>query len=291
MRKINLEQNFIKKILSDEKLAKHIKDNLSQSMKSIGFSKKLINDLIIGLESSKIDSFLKKHTKELTRVHTIGFFQKIVPDYFGKYIIPEVTKCENFLDLGCGTGILMKKLAETKKSKNLTGIDILKYPEWENFKQPNIDFKLIKEKNILSFIKNHKPDSVAITWTLHHIDKNQQKKYLKSIYNSLENNSKVIILEDSYSETMKPKEGSQICNNFMKLSKEDRGNVMSAFDWIANRIMAQRKKVNIPFSFRSLEEWIEMCEEIGFKCIAKKFIGFPDKRDINTPQSLFILKK
>jgi len=77
----------------------------------------------------------------------------------------------------------------------------------------------------------------------------------------------------------------------MNLDSSERKIVMSTYDWIANRILARRKSVPIPFGYRTLEDWQKLCKEIGYKTIDKVFIGFPDKRDINTPQSLLIIGK
>lgn len=66
---------------------------------------------------------------------------------------------------------------------------------------------------------------------------------------------------------------------------------MAIYDWVANRILAKREKVPMPFSYRDLEMWVSLTEKIGFTTITKRFIGFPDNRDINTPQSLLIIEK
>ena len=66
---------------------------------------------------------------------------------------------------------------------------------------------------------------------------------------------------------------------------------MGIYDWVANNVLEQRDWVDIPLSYRTLEEWEKLFMASGFKIIKKKYIGFPAKRDINTPQSLIVLMK
>ena len=119
----------------------------------------------------------------------------------------------------------------------------------------------------------------------------EQERYLKTIFGIMKPGSKIIILEDSYSEELPPENGEDRWRAFMKWPQDDRRKIMSVYDWVANRVLAKREHVPIPFGYRTMEEWIRLCEEVGFKLNSKKFIGFPSQRDINTPQSLIIFEK
>ena len=111
------------------------------------------------------------------------------------------------------------------------------------------------------------------------------------LYHTINNGTQIIILEDCFSDKLKPIVGLDKYNKFKELSTKEKKAVMSAYDWVANRVLAQRDKVPIPFTYRTLEGWEKLCEKIGFKVKTKKFMGFPDDRDINTPQALFVIKK
>ena len=119
----------------------------------------------------------------------------------------------------------------------------------------------------------------------------EQERYMKMIYKKINTGSKIIVLEDSYSDELHPESGVERWRLFMEWPRNDRKKIMSVYDWIANRVLARRSRVPIPFGYRSVEEWISFFKKIGFTLYAKKFIGFPDQRDINTPQALLILKK
>lgn len=100
-----------------------------------------------------------------------------------------------------------------------------------------------------------------------------------------------MVLEDSYSTELPPENDIGVYDFFMKFNEDDRRKIMGVYDWVANKVLAQRDKVDIPLTYRTLEEWEKLFMDIGFKIIKKKFIGFPEKRDINTPQSLLIVMR
>lgn len=277
--------------IANKKLYNYILTNLQSSLASIGFSSKFINYFLNNFSQISFDEFYRIFDSEIKKIYDINFFQKIVPNYFSKEVVPYIPKSNKILDIGCGTGILIHSLANKKRFGELVGIDIDKYPEWQKFKNPKIQFKIVKETHFENFLKKTNPDNIILTWSLHHMDYDEQLRYLTDIHKNIKNGSRIIILEDAYSEKLKPINGKVVYNKFMKLNSSEKKIVMSTYDWIANRILARRKHVPIPFSYRTLEDWQKLCEKIGYKTIDKIFIGFPNKRDINTPQSLLIVEK
>ncbi len=290
------EQDVISKLLSDQRLADFIFSNLNQSLRSIGFSDELVGDLadslgMISVATFDVEKFGNTHKRELEEVYSIGFFQKYVPEYFSKYVVPITPKGGKIIDVGCGTGILAKLYAESGSFDKVTGIDIDPYPEWDSFAKSDVRFKVVKETEFIDFLEKERPDSLSITWTLHHMEFDEQKRYLKYIYEIMKNGSRAVILEDSYSTDLIPENGADLYAAFMSLPPNDRTSVMSVYDWVANRVLAQRNKVPIPFGYRTMEEWEALFTEVGFKKASSKFIGFPDHRDINTPQSIMVFEK
>jgi ubiquinone/menaquinone biosynthesis C-methylase UbiE len=289
MSNLRWEQEIISGFLSDDELRDFVDSNLRKSLVSVGFSEKLADVLTRG-SGFDVQWFQKEFSKELEEVYRIGFFQKLVPAYFETFVIPEIPPGK-ILDVGCGTGILIKKLAESASFKDLTGIDINEYSEWKSFEGSGIHFEVVTEEQFPEFLKTHQPDSATLTWALHHMRYDEQMRYLRMLFGVMKSGSKIIILEDSYSERLSPEGGEDRWRAFMKWSEDDRRKIMSVYDWVANRVLAQREHVPIPFGYRTMEDWIKVCEEVGFKLVKKKFIGFPGQRDINTPQSLMIFQK
>lgn len=284
------EFKIIKSMLENKRVKSFVVGNLKTSLKGIGYSKELIQDLINQFEKYDFTGFQLRNSEELHEVHSIGFFQKIVPIYFENQVIPYVPSSKKVVDIGCGTGILAYKLAQSKRFDQIIGIDINSYPEWNKFKGGGVSFKIVKEKEFREFLKETKPETIILTWALHHMDFKKQEEYLREIHSILDKVI-IVVLEDSFSVKMQPQEDIGVYESFNKLNLDEKNKVMSILDWTANRVLERRDKTPIPFTYRSLEDWQKLFEEIGFKLIKKKYIGFPENRDINTPQSIIVVSK
>jgi len=282
---------MISNLLTNKELHNYVISNLQSSLSSIGFSKNLVNDLTLNLGNLDPRQFGQKYLVELNEVYTVGFFQRLVPQYFSRYVVPEIPASDEILDLGCGTGILASLLAKEDKLQHITGIDLHPYPEWELFKNPKITFKVVPEKDFFDFLSKEKPSVATLTWALHHMEYDEQERYAQYLHNVLTPGARLVILEDSYSTKLPPENDIGVRDFFIKFSEEDRRKIMGVYDWVANKVLAQRDKVGIPFTYRTLEEWEKLFVNKGFSINQKKFIGFPDNRDINTPQSLLMVTR
>ena len=284
------EKKLVKQFLANRKIKEHVVKYLTSSLQSIGYSAQTIKELIDLLTTMQIKKFQDKNYAELKAVHSIEFFQKIVPKYFENYIVPYIPPSNKLLDIGCGTGILAYVLSKSDRFKQILGIDIDEYLEWKKFNNKKIKFQIINQNNFGQFLAENKPDTIIMTWTLHHMSYEEQESYLKNIYDILPK-VRIVILEDAYAATISPIKDIGVYDSFMMFNEKDRAKIMSVYDWIANRVLERRDKIPIPFAYRTLEEWRMFFEKIGFKIISEKFIGFPEKRDINTPQSLLVIEK
>lgn len=283
----------IQDYLDDQSLKDFVYNNLLQSLQSIGFSSKFVSDLFTLLDclsEEHICLFQKKYEKDLDETYSTNFFKKIVPSYFSKYVTPEIPQCRTVVDVGCSTGIFAYSLSKERRVEKVIGIDIIEYPEWSSFKNKKLRFEVVSE-NFFEFLNETKPDVVTMTWTLHHISYQEQLHYLKGIFEILKPCTHFVVLEDTYSTVLDPELGTELYSKFFSWGKEDRVKIMSVYDWIANRILARRKTVPIPFGYRTMEEWVKTFEKIGFLIEKETFIGFPEQRDINTPQGLIKCKK
>ncbi len=291
-----MSENFqyidIQKILkSNKNLATFIKESLSSSLSSIGYSKSFLDDLLNNLENLDVKKFGLKWQDELTKIFSIGFYQNLVPKYFNTYVVPATPSSKKIIDVGCGRGFLAKRYSQDNRFGQVIGIDINTYPEWKTLQNEKVRFEVVKEDYFTEFLKKEKPDSVVLTWVLHHMKYDEQQRYLEYVQENLKTKSKIIILEDSYSTSIAPENGLKFYNKFMQWNTGDRQKIMFICDWIANRILGQKEKMPVPGTFRTLEDWSKIFEKRKFKTLVKKFIGFPNYRDINTPQSLLVVQK
>ena len=232
-----------------------------------------------------------KKEKELYRLQDIGFFQYHAPKFAEKFLLPPVPAAKNVLDLGCGRGGLMSTMSKLGRFERLIGIDINPYKEWRELENEKLHFQVVKEDKFPDFIKEIKPDMVMICWVLHHMKYDEQERYLSYVSEALMPGAYVAVLEDCYSTKLPPEHDHNIHEEFMALSPTERKTVISVYDWVANRVLARRKEMPIPFAFRTFEEWIELFDKYGFKYFDGHYIGFAEHRDVNTPQSLLIFKR
>lgn len=286
-----MEYQDIQNILSDNRLKEFIVSSLQESMTNLGFSQDFISDFIKSISNLDIDSFIQNHKEELTKVQLGHFFDELVPPYFNKNVVSEIPVGGKVFDLGCGRGTLIRELIKRDENEEIIGIDIKAAPEWEVLKSDKVRFKVIQEEDFLPVLEKEQPDSITATWVFHHMEYDQQKRYITSLYKALKPGATLVVLEDSYAETIEPESGKARCDAFMKWGKEDRQKITGVMDWIANRVFSMRTSMPVPFAYRTIGDWKEVFEESGFTTLKVRFIGFPDNRDINTPQSLIVLRK
>lgn len=280
----------IRSVLANAKLKKYIFIDIQSSLHSIGFSKRFTKDLIKALEEDRIQKFRREHREEIKKKYAIGFRQKIAPDFLENEVIPHIPPSKFIMDIGCGTGALSYRLSKYDRFKKIIGVDIAKYPEWKLFYNSKMEFAQIDPNSFEKVLKSYQPHTITLTWSLHHMPATMQKKYLQKIHEALPRGGKVIVLEDAYSIEKNPLNGVKIWKRFMKLNQNERQKVMSVLDWIANKVLSGRRKIPMPYSFRTVEEWTKLCMAVGLR-VKSRFLGFPDKRDINVPQALLVLEK
>jgi len=213
-----------------------------------------------------------------------------VPPYFEKQVIPYIPKSKTILDLGCGTGILAHLLEKSGKFEQIVGMEIDKYSEWDKFRSEKVSFSVVREDEFNDFLRKINPEVIVLTWVLHHMTFEEQERYLKNIY-SLLSKVTLVVLEDSFSIKIPPEENMGAYNSFNRLNLKEKRHIMSILDWLANRVLGMKDNIPIPFAYRTLEDWEKLFEKIGFEVIKKRYIGFPSNRDINTPQSLIVVRK
>lgn len=60
-------------------------------------------------------------------------------------------------------------------------------------------------------------------------------------------------------------------------------------DWLSNILLLNRK-MSMPFSFRTFEEWKKLFEDINYNIFISQYIGFPEQFFHQGPYCLFVLE-
>lgn len=283
-------EDIVRDVYSDQKLKGFLIKRFERPMRNFSYSEELINDFLKNIDTLDIEAFDAKHHDEIARIRTELFFGVFSRKYFKECILPEIPENGKVLDFGCGRGLLIELLLERGKNE-VVGIDIFDSPEWSVLRERGVHLEVVQEDDFLNFIEKEQPDSIAITWVLHHMEYEQQKRYLESLHRVLKSGACFVALEDSYSEELPPEFGPDLSESFMAWSKEDRHKIMGTLDWTANVIFGQKTHMPVPFAYRTLEEWEQLCNEVGFKIIKKRYLGFPENRDVDTAQSVFVAER
>ena len=157
---------------------------------------------------------------------------------------------QKVLDIGAGTGYLSELL--NKKGIDITLIDVMDYNQ--------VDLPLILYDGVLLPFKNNSFDISLIVSCLHH-DENP----IEMIKDAKRVGKKIIIVEDTYT------------NKVTKF-------LLKVWDWITNDATG----LNMPYNFRTSEEWIDIFNNLDLTIVKKHNIKNTFKfYNIST----FVLKK
>jgi len=117
------------------------------------------------------------------------FLRKIICPF--DEIVKVIPENKKILDLGCGNAIILDFLSK-KKFKNYTGID----PKLKkNHNKKNNKIKL-KSTNAENYFRNiQKYDCILIIDLMHHINKEKQDNFIKTILENMQINS-ILIYKD-----------------------------------------------------------------------------------------------
>ncbi|MEK7639471.1 MAG: class I SAM-dependent methyltransferase [Patescibacteria group bacterium] len=283
--------DLVNNIFSDSGKKTFITASLYESMTNLGFSDGLRDEFLKNIDTLNISAFIAKHKDELQQIQNEHFFGKLVPIYFRENVVLEIPSGGKVLDLGCGPATLIQCLIQRGENEEIVGIDIMPNARWNAIFPKDARLEVVKESEFLPYLEKEQPDHVAVTWVFHHMEYEEQKRYLVALHKVLKPGATVVVLEDSYSETLPPESGKERYEKFMQRNHEDRHKIMGALDWIANRIFSMRTTMPVPFAYRTLENWKKVFGDAGFTVPKTRFLGFPDNRDINTPQSVLVARK
>lgn len=283
-------------LLKDERIYETVEELLIRGYANYNIPEEIPIKIISALkESETLKSAIKKIYQIPEMKNRESIFWKGRKEYESDKIrhyeilhfIKSYLKGGVILEVGCGGGNLGLIIAKQYKIKKFFGTDI--YLPKKMITTSKIEFKEQKTKTRIP-IKDSFVDIILLIDVLHHISKNNQEKILMNIKKKLKNNGTIIFFEHTFSEIKEPLLNKGISQRFKRLSKNQKLACIALIDWIGN-ILILRRKISMPYSHKTLEEWEELFAGLGFKIMTSQYIGFPEKFFHQGPYSLLVLKK
>lgn len=136
-------------------------------------------------------------------------------------------------------------------------------------------------------------DTVIMTTVLHHIEPYTRLKLLIHIKEVLKEGGRLIILEDSYHEGFSKTEGmTPLEATFLAFDQNQKKDIVSFLDWWGNRLMKNARDIPLPCTYKSIEGWKVLFEEMGFIPVQASFLGIPNiPAHVMAPKALFVFEK
>lgn len=155
------------------------------------------------------------------------------------------------LDYGAGDGGFASFLDKSTPLE-VSMCDVL---DWRSDTTKELPFYLLEDNNIPA--KNNEFDTVVLMYVLHHIDPVNLPKVLSEVRRVTKKN--IIVVEDTFGVSRAHlKNHCRISNSFVSLPTDDQLSMIAFRDYLRNIVMYGVKEMNMPFEFKTVDEW-EIC--------------------------------
>jgi ubiquinone/menaquinone biosynthesis C-methylase UbiE len=199
-------------------------------------------------------------------------------DMFLEIIKQELLGVETVLDFGCGKLAFLKNIAEKNNNiRKLIGVDSRSQPDLEDLDGRIIFFRNLEE------VENSSVDLVVVKLVLHHLDDEQTVQDIFSdLKRVLHPSGKLIVFEESFPDAICDLtevrknlsefklELSEATADFLQLTREDRIKFLFLNDWLMN---LQNTYMPWTLQYKSMEEWRDLIESVGFREKEARFLG------------------
>jgi len=261
---------------------------------------------LMSKDKREIRDFYGKLLKENKTEDIDQDFKK---DMLAQLIEKELSAAETILDFGCGKLAFLKNIGDNNKNiQKLIGVDSKSQPNLDG-----LDSRISFERD-LEVVTEASVNLAIIKMVLHHIESDVAiAEILQNIQKTLKPGGRLIIFEESFSchsersgaesrnlLRLDPSTSSgadfaqdDICNvkkylagfklelaeeataDFLKLNNEEKKQYLFLNDWLIN---LQNKYMPWAGQYKSMEDWVELVESVGFSSVEKHFIGAIAKR-------------
>lgn len=248
-----------------------------------------------------LNKFQNKWRPHLDRVY-LRDYENTRWGFFEKFVFSSPQNLGRCLDVGCGRGCITANIIERGIASSIVGIDAEDFTsEWrerDSLLGKPIKFETVQVSRIEDWLQSEGQfDTILLFYVLHHSEEYWCARTLQALYRSLSKGGKIIVVEDSLSPTSEPIEDSQHLTKSWRRWVEGKKvypltaaySVQVILDFVAVQILAGFVDVRMPCNYKTTKEWEVLFQDIGYHVLKSNYIGFPEGRDIDVPQSVFVL--
>jgi len=192
-------------------------------------------------------------------------------------------------DIGCGSGGLSEAIAQ-----RIQGVDRVIATDVNEGSyravDPRVEFHRQSEENRVGEIGSALVDTAVYTYVLHHGYEHVLRDLLTDTRRILRENGRVVVLEETCSDTLQAVEANELTSRFLTLDARTRNMVMSLNDWLGNTVF-RGWSINEPHNHKPMDDWERLFARCGFKVVERKFVGVTEASFHFTPRGIFVLEK
>ena len=295
------KKDDVLRVLSNKKVRENIRLRLRNYWKSAGLPFEWIDEIIEILSRNNFNEDIavskvrrrfpsitneksrdySVKLKEFRKVKVMNLSKRISQHFFGRVLADVGGRSDDFSEQ-------IHKI--NKKIKKFFVTDLGSFTK--RSKKPYIDF-IVQASQTSVPLNDNSIGTIILSMVLHHLDKRQQKKMIRSVYKSLRPRGKIILIEDTFPENYSDTEElSKSSRDYLKFSKKTKLKILYFYDWFGNRLMRSRDTVLIQYSYRTMEEWRNIFEKEGLKLIYSEFIGDNSENiDLFPPKAFMVFEK
>ncbi len=282
----------VSSVLSDSSSKEFVILAIKTVYRQVGFSPESINgiiDVLFSHDEMDLEIVSKRLRTYIERTNFVTIYQKYKIGAYGRRfsLFQRFVEGPLVADIGCGSGDLSEAIIQNIPSvRKIIATDIKEYHKITN---PLIEFKPQLQPDKIP-IDSNVVDTAILIYVLHHVEERYQKNLLKELHRILKKGGKVIILEDTYSNTLQPEYGRKLLKKFLKFDDKRKKEVLAFSDWLCNKVF-EKLNIAMPYTFKSMEEWEDYFNKAEFYVKHKQFLGTLKNGLSLSPKGFFVLEK